>query len=88
MRRVLSLIEGGRASTEPPAATRVAPLLPSGLRSPTDLGARIRAIAVDVDRMWRAALESGDFDLVTRSTEASHALHRAVLVLENDPTLG
>jgi hypothetical protein len=58
------------------------------LRTP-ELRDRLRAIAVDVDRMWQAALNLGDFDLVTRTTEASHALHRALLALdEGEVTIG
>jgi hypothetical protein len=45
---------------------------------------RLRSIAGEVDGMWQEALQSQDFDLVWRSSEASHAVHRAVLALEVD----
>ena len=50
--------------------------------SSRELIARLRSVAGEVDEMWHQALESQDFDLVWRSSEASHAVHRAVLALE------
>ncbi len=41
----------------------------------------IRRYASDVDHLWQHALQRQDFDLLTRSVEASHALHRALLAL-------
>lgn len=43
---------------------------------------RLRAAAGDVDHLWRDALDSEDFDLVTRSVDASQGVHRALLALD------
>ena len=49
-----------------------------------DLQQRLQALAEDVDAFWRASLECGDFNLVTCSVEASHAVHRAIGALDVD----
>lgn len=45
---------------------------------------RLRAVAGDVDQLWRDALDSQDFDLVTRSVDASRRIHRALLARDDD----
>ena len=49
-----------------------------------DLRERLQALADDVDAFWRASLEVGDFNLVTCSVDASHAVHRAIAALDVD----
>jgi hypothetical protein len=57
---------------------------PHGASISRELGRRLRAIAREVDDLWRDSLQGQDFDLVWRSSEASHAVHRAALALEDD----
>jgi len=45
---------------------------------------RLQALADEVDAFRRASLECGDFNLVTCSVEASHAVHRAIGALDVD----
>jgi hypothetical protein len=52
------------------------------------LGHRLRSLAGEVDDLWRASLQGQDFDLVWRSSEASLALHRAVIALEEGGVRG
>jgi hypothetical protein len=55
----------------------------SSLQARADvLRRRLSAAAGDVDRLWRDALGSQDFDLVTRSVDASQGVHRALLALD------
>ena len=53
-----------------------------------ELGRRLRSVAREVDDLWRSSLQGQDFDLVWRSSEASLALHRAVLALEDGASIG
>jgi hypothetical protein len=52
--------------------------------SPAGLRTRLQAVADDIDRLWRDALEGQNFDLVTRAVDASHGVHRALLALGDD----
>lgn len=85
----LFLIERDGPGSDATRDVRGTGISPSEVRTPTELRDLVRSVAGDVDRMRRAALHCGDFDLITRSTEASHALHRAVVALEDgEPITG
>jgi hypothetical protein len=49
-----------------------------------DLLRRLQRLSQDVDEFWRGSLDCGDFNLVTCSVEASHAVHQALAALEVD----
>jgi len=66
-------ITDARSLTAPPIQGSI-----EGLRR------RLQAVAVDVDQLWRAALDLRDFDLVTRSVGASQGVHRALLALDDN----
>ncbi len=53
-----------------------------------ELGRRLRFLVGEVDDLWRTSMQGQDFDLVWRSSEASLALHRAVLALEDGAAIG
>jgi hypothetical protein len=52
----------------------------------TLLARAVQQTATELDAMWSETLDHGE--LMTRVVEASHALHRAVLALEGDGTIG
>jgi hypothetical protein len=49
-----------------------------------DLQRRLQVLAQDLDEFWRGSLDCGEFNLVTCSVEASHAVHQALAALEVD----
>jgi hypothetical protein len=51
------------------------------------IGASLDTLAADLRALCSAALESGDFNEVTRLVEASHAVHRAALALDTDAVI-
>lgn len=68
--------DDGATSAAPAGGTR------AGLRD------TLQAIAGEIDGLWRDALESQDFDLVTRAVDASHGVHRALLALADRSVIG
>jgi hypothetical protein len=52
--------------------------------APAGLRTRLQTVADDIDGLWRDALDSENFDLVTCAAEASHGVHRALLALGDD----
>jgi hypothetical protein len=47
------------------------------------LRSKVEAAVRDLDQLGRDSMDSQDFDLVAGLGEASHALHRALLTLED-----
>jgi hypothetical protein len=45
--------------------------------------ASLLAAAGDIDHLCQEALESENFDAITRSVQASHAIHRALLAFDD-----
>ena len=52
---------------------------------PSGLQTKLQAIADEIDGLWQGALDSQDIDLITRTVDASHGVHRALLALRDDP---
>jgi hypothetical protein len=59
------------------------PAIKPGVRITAEVRASLFAAAGDLDRLCREALESHDFDAITRSVEASHAIHRALIAFDD-----
>lgn len=53
-----------------------------------ELARRILALAARVDGLWRDSVATADFVELERLTSASHALHRAAVVLEQGALIG
>ncbi len=51
-----------------------------------EVRATLDTLASDLRTLWSAALDRGEFDEVTRLVEVSHAVHVAVIALEEDRT--
>ena len=51
-----------------------------------EVRATLHALASDLRTLWSAALDRGEFGEVTRLVEVSHAVHVAVIALEDDRT--
>jgi hypothetical protein len=67
--------------------TRRVPIDPRDERVAMDeVRATLDALASDLRTLWSAALDRGEFDEVTRLVEVSHAVHVAVIALEEDRT--
>jgi hypothetical protein len=49
--------------------------------------ASLEAVAGDLRTLWAAAVERSDFAEVTRLVGASHAVHRALLTLGEQPVI-
>ncbi|MEO8266311.1 MAG: hypothetical protein ABI706_12480 [Ilumatobacteraceae bacterium] len=90
----LSAVRSNRASVVAMNAPRADAVVTSSTSPPARMGTgelrdRLRSVAEDVDLLWYEAIDREDSALVTRSVQASHAVHRALIALEdNAPAIG